>query len=292
MSNLSLLFYRVPSAFRSFFESAQRILSNDEGLDGTVHVCASEALWSVANMRVPELMTFSLTLGKNADIFAPDFFVRQKSKIGENCIIPRENLYQTRANIDPNIEWDESCVVSTKNDPRPYTRNLSPCIAVLMRAFDASDRDFPAYLSVTHVFTTDGVTQFQASLQELMQKTHRKGIEIFLCGGNSRQVKQPIPDWDYINLAVQKSKLLYEQILDVARNAQIAVTQDLVGLADAEGQAGFGEKCRFGFYIQKTGFDKDCKPYAVIDVSTTGLVSGWSPSSWWVLPKLAQESAF
>jgi hypothetical protein len=70
----------------------------------------------------------------------------------------------------------------------------------------------------------------------------------------------------------------------VAWSAQITVTQDLVGLADAQGTAGWdtSHKSQFDFLIRATGFDEECKPYAVVDVDTSDLLSGSRPSSWWV----------
>ena len=50
MNYLNSISSSATTAFHSFLQGAQRIMSNDECYDSTVHVCAGDALESLANL--------------------------------------------------------------------------------------------------------------------------------------------------------------------------------------------------------------------------------------------------
>jgi hypothetical protein len=212
--------------------------------------------------------TFAIALDKRATMLGKDFFVRLKTRIGNNQEVPHENIYQIRAQQDLEIDWDESCVTSTTSSSRPYTLGLQTCIAVLMRAFSRSNHNYPSYLSVTHVWTPAGVDKFRNSLQDLIQKTNRGTIEIFLCGGYNRlldksQLGEAEKSWQ------RDSNALYDEIRAVAAKAEIPVVQDLVGLAHIQGEQPSDHRpIPFDFYIMYTGFDENCNPYAIVGVKS------------------------
>jgi len=209
--------------------------------------------------------TFTLALSGRAKILGGDFFERQKPKIGASPVVSHKNLYQIRPQQDLAIGWDESCVIRTDSEIRPYTLGLDCCIGILMRGFSTSNRDYPTHLSVTHVFLKKGIEEFHNSLEDMIQKTQR--VEIFLCGGfnplpTKSRLEQEGGVWEVSNAQ-------YKEILAEAKKPNVFIAQDLVGLAHAKGKQYLSDTWRpnfFSFRIGKTGFDENCNPYAVVDV--------------------------
>lgn len=225
--------------------------------------------------------TFDLALSKSARHFAPDFFARQQNRIRDNRIVHRSTISRPSKRSGHCVDWDQSCVIATTSPKRPFTKDLRPCIAVLMRALDASTLTHPAYLSTTHVFTELGVVEFKHSLRELIEKTRREAIQIFLCGGCN-----PPADLNSSgdNAVVRRfSNGLHREILDEAAREGVTIVQDLVGLAHAEGRQEEGlnrHNVRFG--IGSTGFDDQCNPYAIVDVQCSRFKGHFTPGTWWV----------
>jgi len=227
-----------------------------------------------ATSRKEQKSSISVSLGPQAASLAPDFFQRLHHKIGESEIVHAAHVYLPRT-IDPKVDWNDSCVISTNDRVYPQTYALSPCIAILMRAYAPSNPQYPAYLSVTHVFSIFGVDAFESSLQKLILKTHNQGIQIFLCRGYNKAIP-----FDSDDKNRRGSNSLHRRILKIAHEQDVAVVQDLVGLADAQGTAGMNQG-KYDFYVLQTGFDSHCNPYAIIEADTSKLLPIWFPKGPW-----------
>lgn len=152
------------------------------------------------------------------------------------------------------VGWDKGKVSQVGTELPLYTTELGPCIAILARAFQETDQ--VSHTAVHHVFMAPD--KFSDTLKNLVEKTVKGTIEIFISGGNSDSRED-------CNKIISIIKQFQQRYLDI----QFIIAENLFGLCElgvpykVNSSGYYPESCG----LKYTGFNDEHLPCQVIDVS-------------------------